>query len=87
MTNFGFYAMHTGHGPEDFVMPGELGEVSSDYRQTSEEMITSSDVLNRRALKKRKWNEETDLYHQHIYTKNMLEFIVVCTYNTCSLLL
>ena len=87
MTNFGFHAMHTGHGPEDFVMPGGLGEVSSDYRQTSEEMITSSDVLTRGALKKRKWTQERDLYHQHIYTKTMWEFIVVRTYNTTSLLL
>ena len=70
LTNFGFHAMHTGHGPKEWVMPGGLGTVASDYRQTSDEMIKTSDVLAKKALKKRKWQQETHLYDHHVNIKN-----------------
>ena len=57
---YGINALHPGNLPQDWVKPGGLA--NDNYRQTSDDMQCSRDVLDKQELKKPKFEREGDLF-------------------------
>ena len=60
----GMTASHPGVAPTDWLRPG--GTKQSGFRVSSKEMLSKSDVLDRRELKRMKLDREDDLHAQRV---------------------
>ena len=59
---FGFHALHPGTFPQDWKMPGGIKE--HDYPPTDKDnMMTSKEVIETRAIKRLKLSQESGLYN------------------------
>lgn len=62
MKDFGYNACHTGNGPGDYIQP--VGLKTDDYMQHEDEdgkrMQTSKDVVDRKQLKRKRWQSDFD---------------------------
>ena len=68
-SEWGFDALHIGEFPEDWVKPGGY----FDYRQTSKNMTTNEQVLEKKELKHFKCMREEDLYRRRVNASNHIE--------------
>ena len=73
---YGFNAMHEGICPDDWVKPGGLS--TDSYRSTSEKMLSSEDILNRRELSFPKISRERFICERTINMTNQ------CRTHKCS---
>ncbi len=67
-SEYGHSALHLGNAPEDWVKPGGLR--SDGYRETCSGMQASTDVLERKELKRLKVNRENDLVQRQLNMMN-----------------
>ena len=75
-TEYGYNAMHEGHFPRDWVKPGGM-EVDT-YRQTCNDMISSSDVVDKKELSLPKISREKSMFDRTVNISNQ------CRTHKCS---
>ena len=66
--HFGINALHPGNFPQDFVKPGGLESLG--YRKTSNQMLSSSDVIEKAELKKPKFQREDNVFDRCVNITN-----------------
>lgn len=66
---YGIQALHSGNFPDDLVKPGSV-IAKDNYRETSDDMQTSQNILDRKELKLCKFHREDHLFERKINIDN-----------------
>ena len=65
---YGFTASHVGRPPEEWARPG--GNVIDGHRGTHTNMISKSDILEKKVLQQFKFHHERNLHHRRVHITN-----------------